>query len=100
MEIATIERLEKSRIDLQWVIFCDHSSAFNFELTFFMLADKKDNYKSLNGFEFLQDPITYCGVSCPLASQKLIDTGVTTLVPSFLIGSSSFFQATRSTIKA
>ena len=33
--------------------------AFNFELIFFILADKKDNYKSLNEFVFLQDPITY-----------------------------------------
>ena len=28
-------------------------------------ADKKDNYKSLNEFEFRQDPITYYGVSSP-----------------------------------
>ena len=44
---------------------CDHSSAFNFEWIFFILADKKDNYKSLNEFEFRQDPITYYGVSSP-----------------------------------
>ena len=29
------------------------------------LADKKDNYKSLDEFEFSQDPITYYDVSCP-----------------------------------
>ena len=30
---------------------CDHSSAFNFEWIFFILADKKDNYKSLDEFD-------------------------------------------------
>ena len=39
-------------------------SAFNFELIFFILADNKDNYKSLNALEFRQGPITYYGVSC------------------------------------
>ena len=33
-----------------------------------MLEDKKDNYKSLDEFEFRQDSITYYGVSCPWAS--------------------------------
>ena len=64
MELAAHERLEKILIDLLWEICCDHTSAFNFELIFFILADKKDNYKSLNEFVFLQDPITYYGVSC------------------------------------
>ena len=44
---------------------CDHSSAFNFKWIFFILADKKDYYKSLDEFEFRQDPITYYGVSSP-----------------------------------
>ena len=44
---------------------CNHSSAFNFEWIFFILANKKDNYKSLNEFEFCQDPITFYGVSSP-----------------------------------
>ena len=64
VELTALERLEKSPYTYN-EIFCDHSSAFNFELIFFILADKKDNYKSLNEFVFLQDPITYCGVSCP-----------------------------------
>ena len=34
----------------------------------FILADKKDNYKSLNEFEFCQDPITYYGISSPRSS--------------------------------
>ena len=50
--------------DSEWEICCDHSSAFNFELIF-IIADKKDNYKKLNEFVFLQDPITFYGVTCP-----------------------------------
>ena len=37
-------------------ICCDHSGAFIFELIFFILADKKDNYKSLNEFVFFKIP--------------------------------------------
>ena len=65
VELTALELLEKITIDLQWEICCDHSSPFKFELIFFILADKKDNYKSLKEFAFLQDPMTYCGVSCP-----------------------------------
>ena len=32
---------------------------------FFILADDKTIYKSLDGFEFRQDYITDFGVSCP-----------------------------------
>ena len=64
------------------------------------LADKKNNYKSLDEFEFCQDPITYNGVSSPCAFLKLMDNFVTTLAPSFLIESSLFFQVSRTTIKA
>ena len=35
----------------------DHSSAFNFEWIFFILANKKDNYISLYEFEFREDSI-------------------------------------------
>ena len=65
-------------------------SAFIFEYILFILADKKDNYKSLDEFEFHLDLIFYYRVSCPWASKKVIDTVVTTLAPSFLMGSSSF----------
>ena len=44
---------------------CDHSSAFNFEWIFLILADKKDNYQSLDEFKYCQDPITYYAVSAP-----------------------------------
>ena len=79
---------------------CDLSSTFNFIWIFFVLADKKDNYKSLDEFEFHQDLITYYGVRSPGTSKKLMESVVTTLAPSFLIGSFSFFQVTRTTIKA
>ena len=63
-ELAALELLENlHRLTMGDLLV--HSSAFNFELIFFILADKKDNYKSLNGLVFLQDPITYYGVSCP-----------------------------------
>ena len=55
----------KIPINLKWEKCCDHSSAFNFKLIFFILADNKNNYKSLDEFEFCQDPITYFGVSSP-----------------------------------
>ena len=58
----------KIPIDLNWEKCCDHSSAFNFEWIFFIFADNKNNYLSLDEFEFHQDPITYFGVSSPWAS--------------------------------
>ena len=60
-ELAALEHLEKS----PWEKRCDHSSAFNFKWICFILADKMDNYESLNEFKFRQDPITYYGVSLP-----------------------------------
>ena len=73
---------------------CDHSSTFIFGWIFFILADNKTNHKSSDEFEFRQDSITDFGVSCPRASEKLMNNVVTTVAPSFLIGSSSFLQAT------
>ena len=57
-------------------------------------------HESLNEFKFLPDPNTYSGVICPLASEKLINNFVTTLALSLLIGSFSFLQVRRTTIKA
>ena len=88
----------KIPIDLYWEKCCDHSSTFIFGWIFFILADNKTNHKSPDGFEFPQDSITDFGVSCPWASEKLMNNVVTTLAPSFLIGSSSFLQATRKSI--
>ena len=64
VKLAALERLENLHRLIMGEI-CDHSSAFNFEWTFFILADKKDNYKSLHAFEFRQDPNIYYGVSSP-----------------------------------
>ena len=52
----------------------------------------------MDEFEFEQDSFTDFGVSCPLASEKLMNNVVTSLAPSFLIGSSSFLQATSKSI--
>ena len=65
MELTALERLENPHKKLKWEKCCDHSSAFNFEWIFFILADKKNNYRSLDKFEFSQDPITYYGDSSP-----------------------------------
>ena len=99
-KLAALERLKKIPIDLQWEKCCDHFSAFIFEWIFFILAGKKNNHKVLNAFEFRPHPTTDYGVSCPLASEKSMFYAVSTLVPSFLIGSSSFLPVIRTTIKA
>ena len=72
----------------------------HFDWIFFILAGNKGNHKSLDEFEFQSDSIYDCRVSCPLVSEKSTYKLVSTLVPSFLIGSSSFLQVTRITIKA
>ena len=64
-QLAALERLEKIPIDLQWEKCCDHSSSFNLEWIFLILAYNKNNYKGLDDFEFRQDPITHSGVSSP-----------------------------------
>ena len=64
VELAALEHLE----NLHRLIMgecCDLSNAFNFEWIFLILADRKNNYKSLDEFEIRQDPITYYGVSSP-----------------------------------
>ena len=57
-------------------------------------------HKSLDEFEFRQDPTTDYGVSCPWLSEKSMYNDVNTLAPSFSIESSSFLQVTRTTIKS
>ena len=64
-----------------------------------MLAGKEDMHKSLDEFKFQPDTTTNSRVICPCASEKLL-YNVKTLAPSFLIGSSSFLQVTRTTIKS
>ena len=57
-------------------------------------------HTSLNEFELLPDPTADFGVICPWAPEKSTYYLVATLAPSFLIGSSSFLQVTRTTIKS
>ena len=64
------------------------------------LADKKDNHKNWDEFEFRIDSIDDCVVSCPWVSEKLMYNLFCTLAPSFLIGFSSFLQEMRITIKS
>ena len=78
----------KISLDLISEKYCDHSRTFFFGLIF-IFAGNKTNHKSSNEFEFRQDSITDFRVSCPLASEKSMNNDVTTLAPSFLIGSSS-----------
>ena len=56
-ELAALERLKN-----QYSV--DHSSSFNFEWIFFILAGSKDNHKVSDEFEILPDQISDSGVSC------------------------------------
>ena len=56
-------------------------------------------HKSLAEYKFRLDTTTNSRVIWPCASEKLMYNVVNTLAPSFLIGSSSFLQVTRTTIK-
>ena len=49
-------------------------------------------------FKFRPDTTTNFRVICPCAAAKLLYNVVKTLVPSFLIGSSSYLQVTRTYI--
>ena len=55
-------------------------------------------HESLDEFKFLQDTTTNSRVICPCESEKLMYTVVSTLAPLFLIGSSSYWQVTRTSI--
>ena len=57
-------------------------------------------HQSLDEFKFRPDNATNPRVICPCASVKLMYNVVNTLAPLFLIGSSSFFQVRRTTIKS
>ena len=52
----------------------------------------------MDEFEFGQNSTADFGVSCPRASEKTSYNLVSTLAPSFLIGSSSYLQITRTSI--
>ena len=55
-------------------------------------------HQSLDEFKFQPDTTNDSRVICPCTSEKLMYNVVNTLAPSFLIGSSSFLQVTRTTI--
>ena len=57
-------------------------------------------HKSLDEFKFQPDTATNSRVICPCASEKLTYNVVNTPVPLFLIGSSSFLEVRRTTIKS
>ena len=52
----------------------------------------------LDEFKFQRDFTIDCGVSCPWVFEKSMYNLVSTLAPSFFIGSSSFLQVRRTTI--
>ena len=73
-----------------------NTSSFIFESIILILAGNEDMHESLDEFKFWPD--TNTRVICPCASEKLLYNVVTTLAPSFLIGSSSYLQVTRTSI--
>ena len=55
-------------------------------------------HESLDEFKFRPDTTTNFRVICPCAFEKLMFNVVSTLAPSFLIGSFSYLQITRTSI--
>ena len=71
-----------------------------FDSIILILAGNEDMQESLDEYKFRPDTTTNSRVICPCASKKLMYNIVNTLAPSFLIGSSSYLQVTRITIKS
>ena len=69
-----------------------------FESIIPILAGNEDMHQSLDEFKFWQDTDTNTRAICPCAFEKLLYNVVTTVAPSFLIGSSSYLQVTRTSI--
>ena len=57
-------------------------------------------HESLDEFKFRPDTATNSRVICSCASEKLMYNVVNTPAPLFLIGSSSYWQVRRTTIKS
>ena len=55
-------------------------------------------HESLDEFKFRTDTANNSRVICPCASEKLMYNVVNTLAPLFLIGPSSYWQVTRTSI--
>ena len=71
-----------------------------FKSIILILAGNKDRHESLDEFKFRPDTATNSIVICPCASEKLMYNAVNTPALLFLIGSSSFLQVRRTTIKS
>ena len=65
----------------------------------FILAGN-EMHESLDEFKFWPETTTNSKAICPCASEKLMYNVVNTLALTFSIGSSSFLQVTRTTIKS
>ena len=86
--------------DLKWEKSYEHFSSFIFDLFNLILAGKKDMHESLDEFKFRPDTTTNTRIICRCTSENLMYNVVNTLAPLFLIGSSSFLQVRRTTIKS
>ena len=89
----------KIPVDFKWEKSCEHSSSFIFDLIYLILAGN-DMHESWDEFEFRPNTTTNTSVICPCTSENLMYNVVNTLAPLFLIGSSSFLQVRRTTIKS
>ena len=63
-----------------------------------ILGSNKGSHNISDAFEFQPDPTLDCRVTCPGLCEKSIFSVVATLAPSFLFGSSLFFEVTRTSI--
>ena len=57
-------------------------------------------HENLNELKFQPDTTTNSKIICTCVSGKLMYNVVNSLAPTFLIGSSSFFQVTRTTLES
>ena len=73
-------------------------SFLNQSSSFLQVQCNEDMHESLDEFTFRPDIDTNTRVICPCASEKLLYYVVSTLAPSFLIGSFSYLQVTRTSI--
>ena len=81
-----------------------HSSAFTFDWIFFIPAGNHDYHKSSNDSNFDQIGLLTTELTAIERLEKSLyiyngRNAVTTIMPSFLNGPSSFLQVTRTTIK-
>ena len=86
----------KFSIDLKWEKCCDQSGTFIFGWIFFILAGNKDNHNAPMSLNVVKIPSQTTELA---ALDESMNNVVTTLAPLFFIGSSTFLQVTRTTIK-